>query len=455
MRSTIDVLTLTATPIPRTLQLSLSGIRGLSVIETPPQDRKPVETSLMERDPNSSRPFWNENWPERDRLWVYNRVQGLAQVAEFVSSLVPQARWHGSRPYERPGSGRYHAQILARRAGRFGLHGHRGVGLIFHGPTRLSWIRLHLFGLGQLYQLRGRVGAPRNRPTPISSFRSWNACRRLPQASENHSDMDYLGAGFKVAMEDLRLRGRAIFWRGPSGTIGKVGLISIWRCLKRKCPDCAAARRRRSSRDQSRLSGPIPEEYISDGQERLQYYKSLSSRRSEAEILEIVDELRDRFGLPEALKTFTAVLMVKIDARRLGGAGGSVRGQGACALGRDPAQSGFGQADALGAGAERSRAAFASGQAGIAAGRARFTDPSHAHPERYAGRAVGPSARCKNGLRDKQRLNWTQGRLGGSSISLLESASCASYLRMRHACGAFSSSTGRILNLNRNNPTRK
>jgi transcription-repair coupling factor (superfamily II helicase) len=130
MRSTIDVLTLTATPIPRTLQLSLSGIRALSVIETPPRDRKPVETSLLEREPGQLKAILERELARGGQVfWVYNRVQGLERVVEFVSSLVPgRAGRHGARPDEGPGPGRDHAQVLARRAGRAGLHGHHRVG---------------------------------------------------------------------------------------------------------------------------------------------------------------------------------------------------------------------------------------------------------------------------------------------------------------------------------------
>lgn len=325
MRSTIDVLTLTATPIPRTLQLSLSGIRGLSVIETPPRDRKPVETSLMERDAGQLRAILERELARKGQVfWVYNRVQGLAQVAEFVSSLTPQARVGMAH-------GQMNAQDLEETMHKF-WHGELDIlvctaivesGLDFPRANTLIVDQAQLFGLGQLYQLRGRVGRSVEQAYAYFVIPDLD---RLQETSRKRLkiilDMDYLGAGFKVAMEDLRLRGAGnILGEAQSGTIGKVGLDLFLEMLEEEVSKLRGGKVETQIEPELNLGfqALIPEEYMADGQERLQCYKSLSSCRNEAEILEIVDDLRDRFGsLPEALKTFVAVLMVKIDARRLG-----------------------------------------------------------------------------------------------------------------------------------------
>jgi transcription-repair coupling factor (superfamily II helicase) len=325
MRSTIDVLTLTATPIPRTLQLSLSGIRGLSVIETPPRDRKPVETSLLERDPAQLRTILERELARHGQVfWVYNRVQGLERVVEFVSSLVPGARvgmGHGQMP----------AHDLEETMHKF-WHGELDIlvctaivesGLDFPRANTLIVDQAHLFGLGQLYQLRGRVGRSSEQAYAYFIIPDLD---RLQEASRKRLkiilDMDYLGAGFKVAMEDLRLRGAGnILGEAQSGTIGKVGLDLFLEMLEEE------VRRLRGGKIETEIEPElnlgfqalIPEEYVADAKERLHYYKALSSGRDEEGIVEIVDDMRDRFGsLPEALKTFGAVLLIKIDARRLG-----------------------------------------------------------------------------------------------------------------------------------------
>lgn len=325
MRSTIDVLTLTATPIPRTLQLSLSGIRGLSVIETPPRDRKPVQTSLMERNPDQLKAILERELERGGQVfWVYNRVQGLERVAEFVSSLVPQARVG-------MGHGQMKASDLEETMHKF-WHGELDVlvctaivesGLDFPKANTLIVDQAQLFGLGQLYQLRGRVGRSSEQAYAYFIIPELD---RLQETSRKRLkiilDMDYLGAGFKVAMEDLRLRGAGnILGEAQSGTIGKVGLDLFLEMLEEEVQRLRGGTVETEIEPELNLGfqALIPEEYIADGKERLQYYKALSSCRDEAGIVEIVDEVRDRFGsLPESFKTFVAVLMIKIDVRRLG-----------------------------------------------------------------------------------------------------------------------------------------
>ena len=325
MRSTIDVLTLTATPIPRTLQLSLSGIRGLSVIETPPRDRKPVETSLLEREPGQLKVILERELARGGQVfWVYNRVQGLERVVEFVSSLVPGARVG-------MGHGQMKAHDLEETMHKF-WHGELDVlvctaiiesGLDFPRANTLIVDQAQLFGLGQLYQLRGRVGRSSEQAYAYFIIPDLD---RLQETSRKRLkiilDMDYLGAGFKVAMEDLRLRGAGnILGEAQSGTIGKVGLDLFLEMLEEEVTRLRGGKVETEIEPELNLGfqALIPEEYVADGKERLHYYKALSSCHDEGAIVEIVDDMRDRFGsLPEALKTFVAVLMIKIDARRLG-----------------------------------------------------------------------------------------------------------------------------------------
>ncbi|WP_316900745.1 transcription-repair coupling factor [Pseudodesulfovibrio indicus] len=323
-RQNIDVLTLTATPIPRTLQLSLSGIRGLSVIETPPVDRKPVETAIMEREDLELKAVLRRELDRGGQVyWVYNRVNGLARVADYVKGLVPDAK-----------VGMAHGQMGEKgleEAMRDFWHGELDVlvctsivesGLDFPNANTLIVDQAQLFGLGQLYQLRGRVGRSERQAYAyfvVPSVRDISEIVR--KRLRIILDMDYLGAGFKVAMEDLRLRGAGnILGEAQSGQIAKVGLELFLEMLEEE-----VARIR--GEEHARVSDPelnfvfeahIPGGYIPDSRERLRYYRALSSASSDMELKEYEAEIRDRFGpLPDELDAFFGVLKLKRTLSRL------------------------------------------------------------------------------------------------------------------------------------------
>ena len=288
-RQNIDVLTLTATPIPRTLQLSLSGIRALSIIETPPVDRKPVETAITERDAISLKAVLRRELDRGGQVyWVYNRVNGLSQVADFVRSLVPDAK-----------VGMAHGQMNEKKleeAMRGFWHGELDVlvctaivesGLDFPNANTLIVDQAQLFGLGQLYQLRGRVGRSQRQAYAYFVVPSIDDITEIVRKRLRIIlDMDYLGAGFKVAMEDLRLRGAGnILGESQSGQMAKVGLELFLEMLEEE------VRRIRGETD-TRASDPelnfvfeahIPGGYIPDAKERLRYYKALSSAKDRSE----------------------------------------------------------------------------------------------------------------------------------------------------------------------------
>lgn len=317
-RKHIDVLTLTATPIPRTLQLSLSGLRGLSVIETPPQDRKPVQTALVERDePMLAAALKRELDRGGQVFWVHNRVQGLERVVEFVQKLAPEARVgmaHGQMP-ERGLEDVMH-RFWHKELDVLVTTAIIESGLDFPNVNTLIVDQAQMFGLGQLYQLRGRVGRSERQAYAYFVVSSLDS---LPESSRRRLriilDMDYLGAGFKVAMEDLRLRGAGnILGEVQSGNIAKVGLDLFLEMLEE------GVRKVRGEEVPQRtepelgfvFKAHIPGEYVPDAKERLGYYRALSSAGDEMARREITAELRDRFGpLPEPVVNFLAVLELK------------------------------------------------------------------------------------------------------------------------------------------------
>lgn len=318
LKKNVDALTLTATPIPRTLQLSMSGVRELSVIETAPPERKPVSTALLERDKTVLRSVIERELLRNGQVfWVYNRVQGLERVVEFVRELAPQARIgmaHGQMPEKK----------LEETMHAF-WHGELDIlvctaivesGLDFPRANTLIVDQAQMFGLGQLYQLRGRVGR---------SDRQAFACfvvsdmDHLPKATRERLriilDLDYLGAGFQIAMEDLRLRGAGnILGEVQSGHMSRVGLDLYLEMLEQAVNRIKGEGTPLQMETELNLALPahISEKYIADGRERLRWYKRLSSAPDAGTRRELELELRDRFGpLPEELETFIAVLELK------------------------------------------------------------------------------------------------------------------------------------------------
>ncbi|MDR2893810.1 MAG: transcription-repair coupling factor [Deltaproteobacteria bacterium] len=318
MRKNVDVLTLTATPIPRTLQLSLSGIRELSVIETPPPERKPVATALINRDDAALRGILTRELERQGQVfWVYNRVQGLERAAEYVTKLVPQARIGMAH-------GQMNEKELEETMRRF-WHGELDVlvctaiiesGLDFPRANTLVVDQAQLFGLGQLYQLRGRVGRSDRQAFAVFVCPDVD---RLPEITRKRMriilDMDYLGAGFQVAMEDLRLRGAGnILGESQSGQMQRLGLDMVLEMLE----EAVAKMRGEPLREEIQtelnisLAAHIPDHYITDSRERLRYYKILSSAPNAASQQEAEFELRDRFGaMPPEMENFLAVLRLK------------------------------------------------------------------------------------------------------------------------------------------------
>ncbi|MCR5563058.1 MAG: transcription-repair coupling factor [Desulfovibrio sp.] len=318
LKKNVDVLTLTATPIPRTLQLSMSGIRDLSLIETAPQDRKPVATAVLQRNDATLKSVIERELARKGQIfWVYNRVQGLARVADYVRRLVPEAR-----------IGMAHGQLteteLEDTMHKF-WHGDLDVlvctsivesGLDFPRANTLVVDQAQMFGLGQLYQLRGRVGRSDEQAYAIFIVPD---CERLSPIAEERlriiMDMDYLGAGFQLAMEDLRLRGAGnILGEVQSGHMSRVGLDLYLEMLEQAVARLKGMPETAPAETELNLGLPahIPQTYIDDGKLRLNYYKALTSAADGPAREAISLEMRDRFGtLPPEFDNFMAVLDFK------------------------------------------------------------------------------------------------------------------------------------------------
>jgi transcription-repair coupling factor (superfamily II helicase) len=328
LREDVHVLTLSATPIPRTLQLALTGVRELSLITTPPVDRLAVRTYISPFDPVIIRDALKR---ERDRggqtYYVVPRISDLDDVAEFLAEAVPQlrvARAHGQLPpteledvmgafYE----GRYDV-LLSTAIVESGLDVPNANTLIVH--------RADMFGLAQLYQLRGRVGRSKVRAyayltTPPGQTLTEGAEKRLKVLQS----LDTLGAGFSLASHDLDIRGAGnLLGEEQSGHIREVGFELYQSMLEEavasmKGGDLGEAGDRWSPEIALGLAVLIPESYVADLQLRLGLYRRLASIETRPEIDAFAAELSDRFGEPpEEVQHLLDVMEIKGLCRQAG-----------------------------------------------------------------------------------------------------------------------------------------
>ncbi|RMH17702.1 MAG: transcription-repair coupling factor [Gemmatimonadetes bacterium] len=325
MRATVDVLTLTATPIPRTLYLSLSGLRDLSVIRTPPRDRLPVLTHVV---PWSDRILSEALERELDRggqaFFLHNRVETIHAAAERVAQLAPEARIDIA-----------HGQMRARELDdvmrRF-VDGEVDVlvcssiienGLDVPNANTLIVNRADRFGLSQLYQIRGRVGRSDRRaycylvvPDGINE----EAARRL-KVLEHYTE---LGSGYQVALRDLEMRGAGNLLGGEqSGFAQAVGLDTYMRLLEQTVRRLRETKEGGESFPEPEVSLPgsalLPESYVSDSAQKLHLYRRLSHISTTAELAELREELADRFGpVPPEVERLLQGAALRIVGRELG-----------------------------------------------------------------------------------------------------------------------------------------
>ncbi len=325
LRKLVDVLTLSATPIPRTLQMAFSGMRDLSVIATPPPDRTAVRTQVA----RVSEELIAESVERELRrggqvFFVHNRIETIVEIASYLQRILPAARIgiaHGQMSAHQ-----LERAMLAFMQREFDILVCTAIiesGLDIPNANTILIHRADMFGLAQLYQLRGRVGRSNRRAyayllLPTTGQVSEDAQRRI----EAIQDLSELGAGFRLATEDLEIRGAGNLLGGEqSGHIASVGYD-----LYMEMMDEAMARLRGEETSEAidpeiRLPLPalLPESYVPEVSQRLALYKQLSSARDDAELGALRGDLLDRFGpLPEATRNLLEVIRLKIRCRKLG-----------------------------------------------------------------------------------------------------------------------------------------
>ncbi len=330
LRREVDVLTLSATPIPRTLNLALAGVRDLSVIETPPEDRLPIQTRVAEASTGLVR---DAILRELDRggqvFFVHNRVETIEAQADQLRKLLPDARivvGHGQMP-----EGTLEKVMVAFAAGEADVLVSTTIiesGLDIPNANTIIIDRADTLGLAQLYQLRGRVGRSSRRAYAYLLYRrrerlSDEARKRL-QAIFNASE---LGAGFQIALADLEIRGAGNILGGEqSGHMAAVGFDLYSRLLADAVEEQKARREHRAPRlekPQAVVDLPIdahlPDEYVPDEAQKLEIYRRLARARTAGELAGARQEVIDRFGpMPPPVVRLFEVAGLRLSAESAG-----------------------------------------------------------------------------------------------------------------------------------------
>jgi transcription-repair coupling factor (superfamily II helicase) len=326
----VHLLTLTATPIPRTLNMAMSGLRELSIIGTPPQHRLAVKTFISQWDPVLIREAFQRELARGGQVYfLHNEVDTIEKTARELGELVPEARIriaHGQMP-ERE----LEQAMLDFHRQRFNVLVCTTIiesGIDIPSANTIIVNRADRFGLAQLHQLRGRVGRSHHRAyaylvVPNRKAMTADAEKRL----EALASLEELGAGFTLATHDLEIRGAGeLLGEGQSGQIAEIGFSLYTELLERavksirsgKIPDLDPSARH-GAEVELHVPALIPEDYLPDVHARLTLYKRIASARDEDALQELQVEMVDRFGLlPEPTKQLFATAALRVEATRLG-----------------------------------------------------------------------------------------------------------------------------------------
>ena len=328
LKRLVDVIALTATPIPRTLHMSLMGSRDMSVINTPPQDRLPIHTEIIAFDEDRiTQAIAREIQRGGQVYFVHNRIRSIFRLAQYLEELLPQVRFavaHGQMPARQLETimhdflERKHDCLISTMIIESGID--------IPSVNTILVNRADMLGLGQLYQIRGRVGRSKERAYAYllvpKGKRLTKKSRLRLRAIEEFAD---LGSGFNIAMRDMEIRGAGnIIGAQQHGFIAAVGfdlycrlLDEAVRELKGEVPDTVVEPDIKIS-----VTAYIPDEYVPDTDLKMEFYQRLAEARRIVDLLSIVEEMQDRFGrMPYQAQSLLNIMEIKIMAGQLGLAG--------------------------------------------------------------------------------------------------------------------------------------
>jgi transcription-repair coupling factor len=325
LKKSVDVLTLTATPIPRTLYFSLSGIREMSMISTPPVDRSPIRTYVL---PFSEAVIREAVRTELDRggqvYFVHNYVETIGGVAAKIKKLVPEARiavGHGQM--DEKALEKTMLDFLGRKFDILVCTAIIESGLDIPSVNTILIDRADRFGLSQLYQIRGRVGRS---AVKAQAYLFYHPARSLTdQAVERLKaiqEFTALGSGYKLAMRDLEIRGAGnLLGAEQSGHIYEVGFDLYCELLDEAMKEIKGEKvlAPRTVEIDLKVEGAIPDDYVPDERQRIALYRRMNLIASDTAIKELREEMEDRFGrIPLQLQTLLRLLMLKVRSLELG-----------------------------------------------------------------------------------------------------------------------------------------
>ncbi|MFW6009686.1 MAG: transcription-repair coupling factor, partial [Actinomycetota bacterium] len=325
LRTSVDVLSMSATPIPRTLEMAVSGIRDLSVIETPPEDRQPVLTSVQEYDEAQvALAIRRELLRDGQVFYVHNQIDTIDRVAAHLAELVPDARIeiaHGRMDE------RQLEQVMVRFWEReFDVLVCTTIiesGLDVPNANTLIIERADLLGLGQLHQLRGRVGRSSERGYAYFLFpEGASVTEPAYERLKTIADHARLGSGLAIAMRDLEIRGAGnVVGAEQSGHVAAVGFDMYSQLLKEEIGDLSGEpiEEEVDIKVELPVDAHLPHDYVEDATQRLELYQRISAVRDAAGVKDVREELVDRFGeLPEPADRLLTIAALRAALRRWG-----------------------------------------------------------------------------------------------------------------------------------------
>ena len=318
LKETIDVLTMTATPIPRTLHMSIVGIRDMSVIYEPPQNRKPVQTYVLEYDPEVIKEAITKEL-ERDGqiFYLFNNVERIIAKAEEIQNLVPEARVgfaHGKM------SGTELEDIMQEFIdGKINVLVCTTIlesGIDIPNANTIIVENADRLGLAQLYQIRGRVGRSNTQAYAYITYKrekllSEIADKRLKAIKE----FTEFGSGFKIAMRDLEIRGAgSLLGEIQHGHMDQVGYDTYCKLLDEVVKDLKGIEYKEEQEVQIDLnvSSYIPDDYIENTSQKIEVYQNIAISKTEEDIQDVIDEITDRYGnIPKELENLLDIARIK------------------------------------------------------------------------------------------------------------------------------------------------
>lgn len=327
LRQSVDVVTMTATPIPRTLHMSLSGIRDMSLINDPPDGRLPIKTFIKERDDLLIKEAILRELERGGQVYfVHNRVQGIEFIKNSLEKLVPTARF-------RVGHGQMDADSLEEimldfYAKKFDVLVSTTIvesGLDIPNVNTIIVDNADKFGLGQLYQLRGRVGRSRAQGYAYLMYKRGKPLKTVAeQRLDALKEFSDLGSGYKIALRDLELRGAGnLLGAEQHGMVAAVGFDLYTQLLEAAMHEAKGEEPDKGLAPLPTVDLPvaaaIPEKYIPGEAQRILIYKKLAAVRERTDVAQLQDELEDRFGdPPPPVWNALALLRLRLTCQEIG-----------------------------------------------------------------------------------------------------------------------------------------